>query len=146
MENTKVQNFKNHTRVVPGYHMFVAGVFLVNFGWRLYLLKDGISFASIFEVLMAAAFIALFFYARIFVLTVQDRVIRLEMQLRLERLLAPELRPRIAEFTLPQMISLRFAPDDELPLLAQQVLEEKLTDRKAIKRRIKNWRADFLRA
>ena len=146
METEKVQNFKNHNRVVPGYHMFVFAVFLLNLGWRLYLLKDGFSFASIMNVLMAAAFIALFFYARIFALTVQDRVIRLEMQLRLERLLPPELRTRIAEFTLPQMISLRFASDDELPLLARQVLDEKLTNRKAIKSRIKNWRPDFLRA
>jgi len=36
--------------------------------------------------------------------------------------------------------------DEELPLLARQVLEEKLNDRKTIKRRVKNWQADFLRA
>jgi hypothetical protein len=77
---------------------------------------------------------------------VQDRVIRLEMRLRLERLLAPELRSRIPEFTVAQLISLRFASDGELPALARQVLDENLTDRKAIKRRIKNWQPDFLRA
>jgi hypothetical protein len=77
---------------------------------------------------------------------VQDRVIRLEMRLRLERLLPPELRSRVSEFTVPQLVSLRFAGDDELPVLARQVLEEKLSDRKTIKRRIKNWQADFLRA
>jgi hypothetical protein len=146
MAQEKLQNFENHVRVVPAYHMFVFGVFLVNVVWRLVQLRYGITFASIMNVLMGAAFVVLFFYARIFSLTVQDRVIRLEMRLRMERLLPADLRSRISEFTLPQLVSLRFAGDVELPLLARQVLDEKLNDRKSIKRRIKNWQADFLRA
>ncbi len=146
MAQQKGQTFENHVRVVPAYHMYVFGVFLVNFVWRLILLKDGINFASIMNVLLASAFVLVFFYARVFPVTVQDRVIRLEMRLRLERLLPPDLRSRIPELTLPQLISLRFAGDEELPALARQVLEEKLNDRKSIKRRVKNWQADFLRA
>ena len=146
MAQEKAQSFENHNRVVPAYHMYVFGVFLVNFVWRLVQLKDGITFASIMNILMGFAFLLVFFYARTFALTVQDRVIRLEMRMRLERLLPPDLRSRIPEFTLAQLISLRFACDEELPALARQVLDEKLIDRKAIKRRIKNWQADFLRA
>jgi hypothetical protein len=146
MEKQKTQNFDNHARTVPAYHMFVFGVFAINVVWRLVALKDGISFASIMNVLVAAALLVGFLYARMFALTVQDRVIRLEMRLRLERLLTPELRSRIPEFTVAQLISLRFASDGELPALARQVLDENLTDRKAIKRRIKNWQPDFLRA
>jgi hypothetical protein len=142
----KSQTFENHVRVVPAYHMYVFGVFLVNFVWRLVQLKDGVTFASIMNVLLGAAFVLLFFYARTFPLTVQDRVIRLEMRLRLERLLPPDLRSRIPEFTVPQLVSMRFACDEELPALARQVLDEKLKDRKTIKRRIKTWQADFLRA
>jgi hypothetical protein len=126
--------------------MFVIPVFMINFVWRLIQLRYGITIASIMNVLLAAAFIVLVLYARLFSLTVQDRVIRLEMRLRLERALSPDLRSRIAEFTVPQLVSLRFASDQELPLLAQQVLDEKLNDRKTIKRRIKDWQADFLRA
>jgi hypothetical protein len=126
--------------------MFALPVFMINFVWRLVQLKDGINFASIMNVLLAAAFVVAFVYARLFSLTVQDRVIRLEMRLRLERLLPSDLRLRIPEFTPAQLISLRFAGDDELPALARQVLDEKLNDRKTIKRRIKNWQADFLRA
>ncbi len=146
MAQVKVQNFENHTRVVPPYHMFALPVFLINFVWRLVQLKDGINFASIMNLLLGAAFVVAFLYARLFSLTVQDRLIRLEMRLRLERLLAPDLRSRIPEFTVPQLISLRFAGDDELPGLARQVLDERLNDRKTIKRRVKNWQADFLRA
>jgi hypothetical protein len=142
----KVQTFENHTRVVPPYHMFALPLFMINFVWRLIQLKDGITFASIMNVLLAAAFVVAFTYARLFALTVQDRVIRLEMRLRLERLLPSELRSRIPEFTPPQLISLRFAGDEELPALARQVLDEKLNNRKTIKRRVKNWQADFLRA
>ncbi len=146
MAKEKVQNFENHGRVIPAYHGFVFSVLAINLGWSLFSLRNEITFGSVVNVLVAAALIVLFFYARIFVLTVQDRVIRLEMQLRLERLLPADLRPRMGEFTVPQLISLRFARDQELPELARQVLDEKLTDRKAIKRRIKNWRADSLRA
>lgn len=142
----KVQNFENHARFVPAYHLFAFFVFLINFGWRLYELKNGIGFGSIMAALVAAALLVLWLYARMFALTVQDRVIRLEMRVRLERLLDSELRPRIGEFSLAQLISLRFASDVELPALARQVLEENLNDRKAIKRRIKNWQADVLRA
>jgi hypothetical protein len=142
----KVQNFGNHTRVVPPYHMFVIPIFMINFVWRLIQLRDGISFASIMNVLLAAAFVILVFYARVFSLTVQDRVIRLEMRLRLERILPAELRSRIPEFTVPQLVSLRFASDQELPVLARQVLDERLNERKTIKKRVKDWQADFLRA
>ena len=151
MAKEKVQNFENHGRVIPAYHGFVFSVLAINLGWSLFSLRNEslrneITIGSVVNVLVAAALIVLFYYVRIFVLTVQDRVIRLEMQIRLERLLPADLRPRMGEFSVPQLISLRFASDQELPELARQVLDEKLTDRKAIKRRIKNWQADSLRA
>jgi anti-sigma factor RsiW len=41
---------------------------------------------------------------------------------------------------------MRFACDGELPALARKVLNDKLTDRKAIKKMVQTWRADYLRA
>jgi hypothetical protein len=79
-------------------------------------------------------------------LTVQDRIIRLEMQLRMQQVLPPELRARIAEFSVGQLVALRFASDQELPGLAKKVLDEKLEDRKAIKQMVKDWQPDLLRA
>jgi hypothetical protein len=146
MAQERVQNFENHARIVPAYHGFVFFVFVINLIWSLVDLRFGITFASAMRVLIAAALIVLFFKARIFALTVQDRVIRLEMQLRLAHLLPADLQPRIGEFTVSQLVSLRFAGDDELPALARQVLDEKLSDRKTIKRRIRNWQPDLLRA
>jgi hypothetical protein len=41
---------------------------------------------------------------------------------------------------------MRFASDEEMPELARKVLADNLTDRKAIKKLVKNWQADYLRA
>jgi len=98
------------------------------------------------DVLVGAALIALFFMARNSVVTVQDRLIRLEMRLRLTGALPADLCPRIPEFTVAQLVSLRFASDAELPALARKVLDEKLSDRKGIKQLVKDWQADYLRA
>jgi hypothetical protein len=147
MANEKPQSLQNHTRLVPPFHMFVLPVLLVNLGESIYhLVKTGISYNSVFGILMALALFMLAFYARTFAMTVQDRVIRLEMRLRLAEILPAELRPRIPEFTAGQMVSLRFASDAELPALARKVLDDKLNDRKAIKQLIKDWQGDYLRA
>ena len=87
-----------------------------------------------------------FIAARVMALKVQDRVIRLEERLRYERLLPADLKPRIGEFAVEQVVSLRFASDAELPALARKVLDEKMMERKAIKQLVKAWRPDYLRA
>ena len=79
-------------------------------------------------------------------LKAQDRVIRLEEQLRYDRLLPVDLKARIGEFSVDQCIALRFACDAELPLLARKVLDDKVTERKAIKKMVTNWKPDYLRA
>jgi hypothetical protein len=121
-------------------------VLFVNLVGRLVDLRHGISFGPVMDVLVSAALIALFVMGRNSVVGVQDRVIRLEMRLRLAGVLPPDLCSRIPEFTVGQLVSLRFACDAELPELARKVLDEKLDDRKAIKKLIKNWQADYLRA
>jgi hypothetical protein len=141
------QTYANHAKYVPPFHFFAMPVFLLNFGWSIYRWKtSGFSLDGFMGVLLAAALVILLFSARLFALTVQDRVIRLEERLRFERLLPADLQPRIGEFTPGQFVSLRFASDAELPALARKVLDEKLSDRKAIKQLIKNWKPDYLRA
>ena len=98
------------------------------------------------SVLMAAALFFGVVYGRLFALRVQDRLIRLEEQLRYERVLPEELRWRSDELTVNQFVSLRFASDEELPALMRKVLDEKLTERKEIKQLIKKWKPDYLRA
>jgi Family of unknown function (DUF6526) len=145
MANEKPQSFENHARKIP---VFVIGqlVLIVNLVGRLVHLRHGISFGSVMDVLVGAVLIALFGFARNSTLAVQNRLIRLEMRLRLAGVLPSDLQPRIPEFTLDQLVSLRFACDAELPALARKVLDEKLNDRKAIKKLVKDWQADYLRA
>lgn len=147
MANEKPQNLQNHARFVPPFHFFVLPVFLINLvGSVVRLFRMGITYGSVMNLLMALAFITLALTARIFALTVQDRVIRLEMRLRLAEILPIDLRPRIPEFTVAQLVSMRFASDAELPAIARKVLDERLNDRKAIKQLVKNWQADYVRA
>jgi uncharacterized protein DUF6526 len=141
------QNLANHGKFVPWYHFFAVPVFVANLVWSLYWLwKSGFSFRGIFGVILSAALLVLAFQARMFALAVQDRVIRLEERQRYERVLPADLRARCGELTIDQVVALRFASDAELPALAMKVLEEKLTERKAIKQLIKCWRPDYQRA
>ena len=141
------QNFQNHGKFVPVFHFFAVPVFVVNLVWSFFRLRTlGFSFAGIFGVLLAAALVVLVFAGRLFALAVQDRVIRLEERLRYERVLPADLQARSGEFEIGQIVSLRFASDAELPALARKVLDEKLTERKAIKQLIKCWRPDYQRA
>jgi|SRR5450432_1219664 hypothetical protein len=140
------QSFENHAKFVPGYHIAAFGVFLINFFWSAYKTIHSFSADTVISLLLAIAFLLLFFYARTFALAVQDRVIRLEMQLRLQKILPPDLLPRIPEFTMSQLIALRFASDLEMPDLARKVLDEKRLGRKAIKKMVKEWQPDLYRA
>ncbi len=146
MSGARPQSYAHHGRIVPLYHFALFGVLAVNLIWALVQAIRAFSFASAWSVAMALAFLGLFFYMRIFALTVQDRVIRLEMRLRLERVVPGELRPRIPELTVGQLIALRFASDAELPSLVREVLETGLRDRGEIKKRVRDWQPDHLRA
>lgn len=145
MADRTPQSFENHTRIVPLYHMVAFGILVINLLYRLYRVFTDLSVETLVTGLVAVALILLFFYARIFALTAQDRVIRLEMLLRLERLLPPELRARAKDFTVDQLVALRFASDEELPELARKVLADNIRERRAIKKMVRNWQGDYLR-
>ncbi|MGA9569414.1 MAG: DUF6526 family protein [Candidatus Acidiferrales bacterium] len=140
------QNFQNHAKYVPVFHFFVLPMLLLNVGWEIHRVVEALSAGSVKSLLVALALFLAALYGRMFALAVQDRVIRLEMQLRLQGLLPVNLRARIPEFTINQLVALRFASDAELPGLAGTVLTENLQNRKTIKRMIQNWQADNLRA
>jgi hypothetical protein len=141
------QSFANHTKLVPTFHLFVLPVLVLNVVQSIYrFVQLGIKWDGFVGMLTAVALLLLAFHARLFALRVQDRVIRLEERQRLGLLLPEDLRARVAEFTPSQLIALRFASDKELPTLAREVLNDKVTDSKTIKQSVKHWRADYLRA
>jgi len=150
MEGTEMaqapQSYKNHGKIVPAYHGFVFLTFMVYLFWTTGRFYRAPGFDTGLAVAMAAAFIVFFFYARLFALTVQDRVIRLEMRLRLKELLPADMQGVIPTLTLGQLVALRFASDAELPGLVARVVKDGIKDRKTIKQMVKDWQGDYLRA
>jgi hypothetical protein len=146
MAETAPQNYANHRRLVPMYHFVSFAILAVNQVWAIVRLVRTPSWESGFGVLLAFTLLCIFWYAREFPLKVQDRLIRLEMRLRLQQVLPADLRPRIFELTAAQLVGLRFASDAEMTDLVRDVLANNIQDRETIKKKIKNWQADNLRA
>ena len=139
------QNYANHAKRPPP--LFLAGFFLstaatVGVG---YLLVVDFSATTLALFVIAACTAMGLPLARRFAMGVQDRLIRLEERLRLERILPDELKSEIGQLTTGQLIGLRFASDAELAGLVRRVLAGELTDRKSIKQAVKDWRADHQR-
>ena len=144
MAQPSSQNFQNHTRFVPLYHFVLGAILVVLLIWSGRRMVSHFTYSSLCEFLLVVAVGLTAFYARAFALAAQDRVIRLELRLRMQAL-APQLMPRFDALNPGQFTALRFAGDAELPALAQQVLEGKLTKGADIKRQIRDWKADELR-
>jgi hypothetical protein len=144
MSKREPQNLKNHGRLDPAYHFVLVFVVLANLIVSIIVVvRHPCFYSAWFVVLSVAAFIALF-RMRQYPLKVQDRVIRLEERLRLQALAPAEWHSQIYRLSEDQLIGLRFAADDEVVELAKQALEHNL-NRKQIKERIKDWRADAWR-
>ena len=125
------QNFRNHARIVPAYHVGVFVPFLANFIWATYRLIGMFSGETFIAFLVSIALLLMFFSLRVQVLTVQDRVIRQDHANGLSH---------------KQLVALRFASDAELAARVREVLAGTLKTQKDIKARVREWQADYLRA
>lgn len=140
------QTYKNHFKFVPLYHFVALPILAGNFALAVSRLVRTPGGEQAWAVLVAAALILTAFYARVFALRVQDRVIRLEMRLRMAGVLPLEQRGQIGALSTAQLIGLRFASDEELPSLVRTVLDGNMQNKNAIKRLVKHWVADHERA
>ena len=139
------QTYKTHVRWFPPFHFFVAPVLLINVfvtGWLAYRNPSRL---GLWQVIVAMALLAAAALARIMALSVQDRVIRLEMRLRMREVLPADLRARISDITREQCVGLRFASDAELPALVRRVLAGELRTTNEIKKQVGQWQGDYLR-
>ena len=140
------QSYKNHAQIVFLYHRVLSLVLLlILIGSIVNLNKswgDSTRFysASLIVALTVAA-ILLFVFVRTFPLKAQDRAIRAEEQLRHYVLTGKLLDSRL---TMRQIVALRFASDAEFVALAQRAADQSLSA-DAIKRDVKQWRADTYR-
>lgn len=140
------QSYKSHSQIVPMYHRVLFGLLLITLiGSVVNLTKswgDSTRFysASLIVMLTIELTIAALF-ARVFALKAQDRAIRAEEQLRHYVLTGKLLDPRL---TVRQIVGLRFASNEEFVALAQRAADQSMTP-DAIKRDVKQWRADTYR-
>jgi L-cystine uptake protein TcyP (sodium:dicarboxylate symporter family) len=136
------QTYQNHTRFVPLYHFVVLPILLINILVAGYDLVRFPALATVWGLVVTIAVFLGVLFGRVFALAAQDRVIRLEERLRLREVLPAELRSRVNDFTAEQLIALRFASDGEVAELAGSVLRDRVEKRAAIKKMIRQWRAD----
>ena len=140
------QSYANHRRVFPLYHLFALPVLLAHVGVTLVGAIRQPSAWTLWMVVVALGLAAAAVANRASTLIVQNRVIGLEMRLRLATLLPVELCQRIPELDIKQLVGLRYAGDIELPGLVERCLRGELPTADAVKRAVQHWRPDYVRA
>ena len=138
------QNFKNHSKIVPGFHyvglLSILALLIGSFINLFHSAPENLYSASLI-CLVAFILAVLWIYIRTFPLKAQDRAIRADENLRYY-VLTGKIFPN--ELTVQQIIALRFAPDSEFVGLVDRAIKENLSN-KDIKLTIQNWKADFYR-
>ncbi|WP_166922201.1 DUF6526 family protein [Flavobacterium poyangense] len=142
----KIQTYRNHIRFYTPHH-FIYYPILIG------LLTTSIYFTCTTEDKLIWAFISsgfafLFWLAYMlrqhYALTLQNRIIRLELRYRYFTLTGNRFEEFEYKLTDDQIFALRFAPDNELIPLVEDTLKNNLTGA-AIKKAIVHWRADYNR-
>lgn len=142
----RAQSFSSHTRWYAPYHFVVTPILVGTLVVAFRQLAQHPSLDTLWGALVALGVFLGIAVARVQVLTVQNRVIRLEETLRMQRLLPAAQQDDIGKLTVEDFVALRFASDEELPALVRRVANREFSSQKDIKRAIKTWRPDFLRA
>ena len=141
---SEAQTYATHRHFHPPFHFVAFPLALIHFLWTIWHLIKVPSAQSAVGAVGGLALALGVFLGRFYGLRVQDRLIRLEESLRMQRLLAPELAGRLSELRPDQFVGLRFASDGELASLVEAALKENLGG-EAIKKRIATWRPDTFR-
>jgi len=138
------QNYKNHSRYVPIWTFVLPLIVLGILVWGIILFMDHhreMHFLGAFMIITSVVLLIIWWYARVFALRAQDRAIRAEENFRHYILTGKPFDPHLK---MRQIIALRFASDEEFPILTRRAVDEKLSSRQ-IKEAIKNWKADYNR-
>jgi len=138
------QSIKNHSRYIPLWHFIVPLLMLVLLVWSIINLVHADAhnhYSAALIVVIALLLIVFYWYTRWFALRAQDRAIRAEENFRHFILTGKQLDKGLR---MGQIIALRFAGDEELPVLAKRAVDEKLSP-KEIKRAITKWKPDYNR-
>jgi hypothetical protein len=141
------QTFKNHGRFDPLFHFFILPMLILNFAFAIYATIHAwhawppYHHRHLCWIAMSIVLFVIAGKSREYAAKNQNRIIRLEEQLRLADLLPEDQLGLVDALTMDQYIGLRFASDAELPTLAARAVAENLS-RKQIKALIVTWRPD----
>jgi hypothetical protein len=140
------QSYANHRRFFPLFHAFALPVLLANVAVQVAETLRVPTWDHAWAIVVALALVGGLVASRASTLVVQNRLIALEMRLRLATVLPPDQRMLIPALQLRHLVGLRFASDAELPGLVARCLSGELATTDAVKRAIREWRPDYLRA
>lgn len=142
----KNQSFENHIRYYPPHHFVYYPVVMTLLSFSVYFIfttEDQLIWtfiSAIFVVLFCLAFMMRQHYA----LTLQNRIVRLELQYRYFSITGKRLEDLEHQLNDNQIFALRFAPDGELRELVERTLFQNLSGTE-IKKTITNWKGDYNR-
>ena len=138
------QTYETHHRWLVPWHFIAFPLLAANVIVAAIAVFKNPGFTTTWLLLVAIALLLTLFTARGMATVNQDRLIRLEERLRLNRLM-PGREADIAKLTVGQLIELRFASDGEVAGLVDRVLAGDFKGRDDIKKEVKTWRGDTLR-
>lgn len=138
------QTYATHNRWLVPWHFIAFPLLLINVIVAAVALFKSPGLMTVWLLLVAIALMLTVFTARAMAITNQDRLIRLEERIRLNRLM-PGREADVAKLSVEQLVGLRFASDAEAPGLVDRVLSGDLSGSNDIKKAVKVWRGDTLR-
>jgi hypothetical protein len=142
----EAQSYKNHIRYYTPHHFVYYPVLLI-----LLVISIYFSFASddtIIWIFISLIFVILFglgfMLRQHYALTLQNRIVKLELRYRYLSLTGKRLELIEEQLSDEQIFALRFSPDSELLVLIEKALDENLSGN-SIKKSITNWKGDYER-
>ncbi|MES2573501.1 MAG: DUF6526 family protein [Bacteroidota bacterium] len=140
------QSFKNHIRYYAPHHFIYYPLVMILMAFSLYsIFTTG---DKLIWTFISAIFAVLFYLALMmrqhYALTLQNRIIRLELKYRYFSLTGKRLEDLERKLNNSQTFALRFAPDNELERLVERTIQEHLSGDE-IKKAIIHWKGDYSR-
>ena len=139
------QSFSNHTRWHVPFHFVLFPILFIHTVWCAGHIFKEPTLENAEQLMLAFGLVVMALLTRINPLKAQDRLIRLEEQLRYQHLLPADLAARAGALPVRFIVAMRFASDAELPDLAQLAVDGGFAKPKDLKEAIKNWRGDYHR-
>lgn len=141
------QNYSNHVRYYPPHHFIfypvVTALLVLGIKGIIQHPEERLTWIMITALVFLVGWLS-FMMRQHYALTLQNRLVKVELRLRYFQLTGQRLEPLEQHLSFGQLAALRFASDEELPALTERAIQDNMTPRE-IKRAIRNWHPDLMR-